>query len=241
MPVIVSLNQFISRIRLGFTIAEMALVLIIAGVTLASVWAVTSMVWQNYQIYKVNRQILTIVQNIRDYYGPMGLHTTACATLPHKSYLPNCSGQDIRADLIQAGLIPLEMLTPVGCNPAAPTTCTGIDHEMQSMVGGSLLLNAQNSEGDVLRMRLQGLTDAECRKLLMNFPILMPEARVRYIGTTSAAANNVVFYPENIAFPLRINNSPLNKLTQLDLATVGPWCNAGGISNVVDIRFWMDR
>lgn len=82
-----------SRRARGFTLTEAAIVLGIVGLILGAIWVAAASVYANMRVNTANRQLMTIVQNIRSLYATQtvttGLDTTSA---------------------ISAGIIPADMV-----------------------------------------------------------------------------------------------------------------------------------
>jgi len=77
--------------RAGMTLVETAIVLAIVSVIIAAVWTVSSVVYENARQYQANRQMQTIVQNVRQLYARINLLTTdgdVTATLDSQAAFP---------------------------------------------------------------------------------------------------------------------------------------------------------
>lgn len=60
----------------GLTLIESTIVLAIVSVIIAAVWTVSSVVYENARQYQANRQMQSIVQNIRQLYARVNVLTT---------------------------------------------------------------------------------------------------------------------------------------------------------------------
>ena len=89
-----------TRSRRGFTLTEIAIVLGVIGLILAAIWTAASTVYSNHKITTVEREILTIVGNMRSLY-PTGFSSAAQA--------------DITCDVMLAGVFPSDMVPPGPC------------------------------------------------------------------------------------------------------------------------------
>ncbi len=190
--------------RRAFTLTEMAIVLGVVALILGAIWLGASAVWKNFRHYRVHQQILTVVQNIRDYYGPIG-------QLPPPG--------DITAVLDGLGIIPRSMRQSLGV----------ADHDLSSMVGGSFrVLSVGPAPSATFQLQLLALRRQDCMRILMGFPVLMPELGVIRIGatngTTAVDISNIA-NPGSVFLPIRAG-------------TAAGWCNIiANPSNFVAIDF----
>ncbi len=147
----------------GLTLTELAIILGAMGLVMAAIWAVASAVWNNYQGHVARQQILSVVENTRDYYMNKG--KINCA-----------SGADITSilDDDDRRLIPTEMRL----HPNAEGG--DINHALATVGGGSFnVICLQN--GNAFRILLSGLKRENCVDLLMRFPVLMSEVGVKAV------------------------------------------------------------
>ncbi len=201
----------------GFTLIELTLVLGAMSLVMAAIWAAGQHVWDDYRINRVNRQIMTTVQNIRSYYGS-AINAWSWA-----------SGTDKTGAFDTAGLIPPEMRR----NPASIGT-SPIDHALNNNVsGGSFYIliesNAVSGVLNAFRLQLKGVSQAACIKLLMTAPVAETSVGFVQIGTQGMASSSHAV----------INNGDTNgsvtAYTMLS-ATANAWCNDPS-SNEVDFDF----
>lgn len=148
--------------RRGFTLLEMAMILMAVGLVTTAIWVGADKLWSNYRAYRVNQQTMRTVQNIRDFYGTT-IQTWAAAgdiTGTLDGLLPNVD------------IFPTEMRRDPSAAPGAGT----IDHAINnSHAGGSfhvvVVANPFTGLLDAFRVRLMGLTTANCISLLMSAPL----------------------------------------------------------------------
>ncbi len=75
----------------GLTLIESTIVLAIVSVIIAAVWSISSVVYENAHQYQANRQMQTLVQNIRQLYARVNALTTdgdVTATLDTQEAFP---------------------------------------------------------------------------------------------------------------------------------------------------------
>jgi len=209
-------------------------VLGVVGVVLGVVWAVASVVWTNYQVRSADNQIMTVVQNVRDYYDPQGhlpCPAAGCTTtgIDVTGFLDGSSTNAPKAIADLPTLIPVEMRT----NQSTAGNINNINHALASMNGGSFHVWAYDSVSpmrDMLRIKLLGLSQEKCEKLLINFPVLTPE-----IGAARIAAN-ANFVSFNANGTITSVSSSVSVVLPLTLSIANNWCVAGN-TNEVDIDF----
>lgn len=151
--------------RRGWTLTELVIVLGVFGLVFAVVWLAAGSVWDNYRIYRVNQQILTVVRNVREAYGLTG----------------KLLGTNNQTSVIAGeGLIPAEMIN-------------GTTY-MHAQGGIFQILGVNNASTGVreMRIRLLGFPKSQCMKMLMEFPVLVPEVGVTniYVGSNSISSAN---------------------------------------------------
>lgn len=195
------------RSRTGFSLAEMAIVMGVAGIFMAAIWAIAAEVWNSYRSYVTQQQLVNVVQNVRDYYGPIGRITQPGSSAPFGD------GASITAALDDDDrrLIPAEMrIDP-------KTEGLGINHALVTRGGaannGSFRVESLAS-GTQFRVRLLGLLKKNCMNLLMNFPVLMPEMGVSALGTQLGST----------AVNLTNVSDPGGGILPMTLTTAQTWC-----------------
>jgi prepilin-type N-terminal cleavage/methylation domain-containing protein len=80
----------------GFTLIEIAIVLGVFAVIMAGIWLVVSVVYENVRGYETNRQLQTIVQNVRQLSQRISGFSSA-------------AGTDVTANYDAQGAFPVEM------------------------------------------------------------------------------------------------------------------------------------
>ena len=95
-----------SHPRRGFTLTEMAIVMVVIGVVLGGIWIAVSGVNKSMKINQADRQLQVIVSNIRALYATRGA-------------ISGTNMQDITIPLFNAGIFPSDM-PMVGAYPQNP-------------------------------------------------------------------------------------------------------------------------
>lgn len=209
------------RKRKAMTLTELAIVLGAVGMVSGAIWAVASVVWNDYRLQRVREQTMQVVENVRTYYGPMGglFSNSVTKTTYAGSINAILDDNDHR-------LIPIEMR-------ANPAVAGGqINHAASSSVGGIgsfrvLPINNINGTavpGGAFRIRLLGLSRSMCMKLLMQFPVLSPEAGVVRIGAIGTVTNFTTVNINNMAAPGTV-------ALPITAATAGAWCDITNVNN----------
>jgi len=186
----------------GLTLTELAIVLGAMGLVMAAVWSVVGVVWSSYQNQRMSQQVVSVVQNVRNYYMNMGRI--------------NCSTGDSITALLDDDdrrLIPTEMR-------ATPDVAgNGINHAMATLgaseSAGSFRAFCLDNGGG-FRISLDGLKKEDCIRLLMQFPVLTPEMGIRNVvrpGGTIVPVNLLDTDSPATGFPMTI-------------ITANNWCNA---------------
>ncbi len=104
----------------GMTLVEATIVLAVASVIIAAVWMVSTVVYENARQYQANRQLQTIVQNVRQLYARMNALTNIA---------------DVTCTLDAQAAFPVEMRVAQG------TPCSGtpaLNHPWMSLTAGSV-------------------------------------------------------------------------------------------------------
>ncbi|MFA6279404.1 MAG: type II secretion system protein [Bdellovibrionales bacterium] len=186
----------------GMTLTELAIVLGAMGLVMGGVWAVVGTVWDGYRFQKMNQQIQAVARSLQDYYGNIG---GVYQPSGHTAY---SNDTDITAvvDDDDRRLIPTEMRLNKNAEGA------GLRHAM----GGAVTVESVNNGGG-FRLNIEGLNEDACIKLVMQFPVLMPELGVTRMesggGNTDIDLSNVV------------SPSPTGVSLPLSLQDATTWCN----------------
>ncbi|MGE4350881.1 MAG: hypothetical protein AB7E52_01675 [Bdellovibrionales bacterium] len=190
------------------TLTELAIVLGAMGLVMGTVWGIASTVWSSYRVYKTKQEIMDVVANVRDYYGPMGgIYSN---TVSKTSWADGADITDILNDDSRR-LIPIDMRLTRSSDTSAIRSSSGASFVVQSY-----------SSGRTFRVILSGLSQSSCMRLLKEFPVLMPEMGVVRIGANS---NNSTIDITNVVSPGASVSLPISA------ATAAAWCNASSSSN----------
>ncbi len=187
----------------GMTLTELAIVLGAMGLVMGAVWVIVGTVWDGYRFQKMSQQIQTVTRSLQDYYGNIGGIYSVLGPPP----VPYADNTDITAivDDDDRRLIPIEMRLNKSVEGS------GLRHAL-----GGVMTVQSIAAGGGFRLRLQGLNQDACIKLVMQFPVLLPELGVTFMGTVADSTNidlsNFVNPSSGDALPLSLQNA-----TQ--------WCN----------------
>lgn len=201
-----------SKKNRGMTLTELAIVLGAMGLVMGAVWAIVGVVWDGYRFQKMEQQIQTVARSLQDYYGNIG------GVYQPGTHTPYANDTDLTnvVDDDSRRLIPMEMRL----NKAAAGS--GLRHAM----GGAVIVQSINI-GQGFRLRIQSLTQEACIKLVMQFPVLLPEMGVTHMetggGATNIDLNNLVTPSSTVALPLSLSDATT-------------WCNVP-INNEVRFEF----
>jgi len=242
MMKIKQINSLIScHHRRGFTLTELAIVLLAAGVLIGGIWVVAQQVWENYYTYRAGQQITSVVQNIRDYYAGAA-YLPVGAGSPGNFKPSSATGTDITALVDGFSLLPVEMRR----DPAHPGA-TAIDNPFDSnpldnggygTADGTFHVFSITHTGsppyNYLRIRMLGLTSAACLKLILQQPLDFDQIGVTHlsvfngsgIGTTINASNITIKTGGICAY----DSAAPGCVLPLAPATVNGWCTGGGSS-----------
>jgi hypothetical protein len=143
----------------GFTLTELAIVLLGVSLVLGAVWVAGKRVWGNYQLYRTTQELLAVVQNIRDYYS-------------NAQQLPNEGELTTQIDTLR--LFPEEMRRG---DPSTDYGNSAIDHPFNGTFNapgppnlGSFRVTGV--EVGVLRSRfrvhLRGVSSQACQRIILN-------------------------------------------------------------------------
>jgi hypothetical protein len=220
--------------RYGFTLTEMAIVLLCVSFVVGAIWMAADKVWENYHLYRALQQANTVIQNIRDHYS-------ACQVLPPDPKCggttpPLAAGSDQTAAMDVLAIFPAEMRR----NPAAGPGLSAIDHPFNNnVVSGTfhiLSLPCAFNPGFPLapglrcfRMQFIGLSQSACIKMLMGAPITTAEGIVQ-IGVN--LGGSVVMSNQDI-----INGISGTTLLPLTIGAALPLCGNAGALGTNDV-YW---
>ncbi len=203
----------------GFTLTELAIVLLIAGTLFGGVWVAGESVWNSYRMHRSIQQITRLTQNVREYYmNGQALPGTGAT-------IPVCGGtvpatNNITSYLDCLTLFPLEMR-----RNAAGGGGGALDHPFSNrVVGGSMLVQSVACFGlgglTCFRVKMLGLTQQNCMRLLTDIPANDDELGIIQVGVNNMASSHL--------------GDPPSAAT---LAVAQGWCNQGGTNNEVDWDF----
>lgn len=143
--------------RAGFSLVELAIVLGVAVLILAAIWAGVSSVWLNYNIYKTQNQIRDFVLNVREVYGGTGRANLWA------------NNQNITTALLN------------GSPAVFPSDMRGGASALHGM-GGTVTVTAQTTGNLRIRVQLNGLKQDGCIQFLAKTPVLVKEAGITRVG-----------------------------------------------------------
>ncbi len=185
----------------GMTLTELAIVLGTMGIVMGAVWAIVGTVWDGYRFQKMEQQIQTVARSLQDYYGNIG---GVYQPGTHTPYANDTNLTNVVDDNTRR-LIPMEMRL----NKAV--AWSGLRHAM-----GSAVIVESTDAGGGFRLRIQGLKQEACIKLIMQFPVLVPELGVSHMA---AGGGNTDIDPHNLVTPSSTATLPLS------LSAATTWCN----------------
>lgn len=145
----------LEKSKKGYTLAEMAIVLAVAGFLTASIWAAASSARASKRIAQTSQQIMTVVQRTRDYYlGTQNItgQTSGGAAIARHS--------DLIFALFSKDAFPAEMKARCG-----PNVC--LNSAVSADPSGSFRMFA-GSTTNHFRIVLTQLSREECVNLLSN-------------------------------------------------------------------------
>lgn len=207
------------RCRRGFTLMEIAIVLLALSVLISAIWVVGSRVWESYRVTHTIEETLSVVNNIRD--ANTGRQVWPSAT-------------DLTQTVDSQGLFPSEMER----DPTNPGN-TAIDHPLNGGFGGTTspnwgsfhvlsMANPLIGGGvlDVFRISLRGLSQSACAKILMQLPLSDAQMGIVQIGVTATVTNSST-----------ITNgvAAAGGVTPMLPTTAETWCASTTNTNEVDL------
>lgn len=154
-------NKTMNRERRGFTLTEAAIVLGIVGLILGAIWVAAAAVYNNMRTNTAQRQLLTIVQNIRSVHATQPTFATM-----------TCQQASV------AGIYPSDMVTNPG---VAGATC-------QNVWRGAVVLTAVNA-GAAFQIDMVNVPNTSCVSLLTNTTGTSRDTGILFAGT-AAPGNN---------------------------------------------------
>jgi len=145
----------VQKTKTGYTLAEMAIVLGVAGFLTASIWAAASSARAGKKIAQTSQQIMTVVQRTRDYFlnaQKITGQTSGGAAIG--------SGDDLIYALYSKDVFPAEMKAKCG-----PNVC--LNSAVSADPSGSFRMHAGKTTSH-FRIILTRLSREECINLLSN-------------------------------------------------------------------------
>lgn len=188
----------------GFTLIEVAVVLALVSVLMGAIWGAAANIWSSSRGNQMQTQIITVVQNMRDHFGPMG-RLLGCPSAGLSDYTAVVDDDDRQ-------LIPLDMRS------LSTTEGRAINHALGARTGvanaGSFRINCLNPRS--FRISVRDLNREHCIKLLRQFPVLSVE-----MGITRMAGPN-----GNVNVNARNISSPATVPLPLRVAMANTWCSS---------------
>ncbi len=186
----------------AMTLTEVAIVLGAMGLVIGAIWAVAASVWSNAQNQTLNQQVVSLVQNVRDYYANRGF-------IPAPGAITRCAtNSDITAmlDDDDRRLIPIEM------RASSQTEGGTILHAFGGQVRSFCLDN-----GRAFSVRLSSLDKESCVRLLIQFPFLVPELGVKAVQASGSGGKKTI--------DLTTYESNPSSFLPMKLSTATSWCS----------------
>jgi len=152
------------RSKRGFTLTEMAILFGVVGLVLGGVWVAAAHVWHEARTKTAIEEMVTVVQNMRDYFGTMGSLEIAP--------VGNCTNF---MDNDDRKLVPVRMRK----NPSMAGS--GFVHAL----GGDFQILCPDNYS--FSIRLQSVSRDSCIKFLTTFPLLSPAMGVKEILTNGTS------------------------------------------------------
>ncbi len=209
--------------RRGFTLTETALMLGVASLVFAAIWAAGSAVWKNYQVDRTLQQVSTIAQNAREYYASLGGLRDASGNDACSAGEAANAGKDITSLLDD----PAHRLLPTDMMDSANSSDDPVNHALASSASGSYHFLCVLG-GTAFRQKLTNLTREGCAKILLGLPLLDPNIRIDGLqvnGTYSTID------------PLSVNNPGGTIDLPLTITNAQALCNKSDDSNSVIINY----
>ncbi|MBV8061688.1 MAG: prepilin-type N-terminal cleavage/methylation domain-containing protein [Alphaproteobacteria bacterium] len=207
------------RARRGFTLTEIAIVLLAVGGILSAIWVVGGRVWENYRVNRTLQETVSVIGNIRD--ANTGRYSWAAAT-------------DMTQTLDGQSIFPTEMeRTPTNVGN------TAIDHALNGSFGGGVspnwgsfhVLSIANpllggNVYNVFRISLRGLAASACAKILMQLPLSDAQMGIVQIGVTATGTNSSI---------IKNGVATAGGVTPMLPTTAESWCASTTSTNEVDL------
>lgn len=207
MVTLISLSS--KRSMRGFSLVELSIVLAIVAFILGAVWMAAAPVWENRKVSDLVRQMMTVANNIKDYYVSSPSFT---------------AGVDITASADCWSLLPGEMRV------TAPT-CTGgvgTGGGYATSFGGAFNIVTSSTTSFVEKM--QGLTASGCVKFLMDLPNTDATTGIQnvYVNNSATPKMKITSYTGT-------GGTPVWNISMPTIALATGWCSL--TSNEVDVDF----
>lgn len=204
--------------RRGFTLMELVIVLFVVAAIIAGLWSVASSVFSGQNTQRLHQQIMTVVENIREYH----MSTNKISISPPSDCADKTSLNAYLDDETRR-LIPMEMR-------ASEKVAGGT---LVHALGGTFIVECANDEngsnpGSRFRLRMLGLTPEKCVRALMSFPVLTPEVGAAAVG---AQSHTIFVNSFNVPTPDSGGYLPFKP------ADLMSWCDAKGSNNEVRLVF----
>ncbi len=188
------MTKISSRLRRGFTLTEIAIVLGIMGLILGAIWAAASSVYNNQRINSASNDIASIVQGVRKLYA-MSNGTGATANT------------NITGDLVLAKAVPSNMV-----NSGTTYVVGGADHTLDGPFPGGKTMITATSDGGSFAVVMSKVNTSNCISLLTSIG-----GNARDPGLFYAAATASEVHPALSDTPVAA--SPLNNPITASVAT----------------------
>jgi len=228
------LSPFIRQARRGFTLLELAIVLLLVTALVGAIMTAAERLWDNYRIYRVVQQVMNSVQNIRDNFSNS------------ISAFPSTTEQTNSFDSL--GLLPVEMRRYPSLGPGN----TPMDHALNNdyscgvKCGSFRVFTINNvvtgSTNTAFRIVLFGISQAACIKLLMATPLADGSIGILQIGTGASSgtltATNMPSSTSAIIYNGAQGSSGSAAYTAytMSMTTAQAWCNTSTTTDV-DLDF----
>ncbi len=175
--------------RKGFTLTEMAIVLGVIGAMLGGIWAASAAAYNSMKLSQAQKDLLTLVQNVRSLYAARGSFPYQPADIDYTLAFANAS------------VIPADMIVPGGVNPVVDAWGDRVTVTTQSNYGGSL--KATNR----FEITFWGMSQASC------YPFITQTVN------SAAASNGLTFIGNDAVGSYGDGTGSLGPITSVTEAT----------------------